>query len=107
MNLLVVGCSHRTAPVAVREKLAIPDARIGPALADLLARFGGEALLLSTCNRLEVYIAPETPIEPAAIGAAVADWHGLPLDAISPHLYERRDGDAVRHCFALPRAWTA
>ena len=59
MNLLVVGCSHRTAPVAVRERLTVPEPRIAAILADLLTRFGGEALVLSTCNRVEVYVSPE------------------------------------------------
>jgi glutamyl-tRNA reductase len=101
VNLLLVGCSHRTAPVAVRERLTVPETRIGPALAELLVRFGGEALVLSTCNRMEVYVSPETPTDAAAVGTALAEWHGLPADAIRPHLYERRDAEAVRHLFRV------
>jgi len=101
VNLLLVGCSHRTAPVAVRERLTVPEARIGPALAELLVRFGGEALVLSTCNRMEVYVSPETPTDAATVGTALAEWHGLPADAIRPHLYERRDAEAVRHLFRV------
>ena len=101
MNLLLVGCSHRTAPVAVRERLNVPEAGIGPALAELLVRFGGEALLLSTCNRMEIYVAPESSADATAIGTAVAEWHGLAADAIRPHMYERRDADAVRHLFRV------
>jgi glutamyl-tRNA reductase len=101
VNLLLVGCSHRTAPVAVRERLTVPEARIGPALAELLIRFGGEALVLSTCNRMEVYVSPETPTDAATVGTALAEWHGLPADAIRPHLYERRDAEAVRHLFRV------
>ena len=43
MNLRLVGCSFRTAPVAIRERLAVPELRVRPTLAELLARFGGEA----------------------------------------------------------------
>lgn len=57
MKLLVVGCSHRTMRVELREKLTIPETRIPATLTDLLTRFGGEAVILSTCNRLEVYLA--------------------------------------------------
>jgi glutamyl-tRNA reductase len=101
VNLLLVGCSHRTAPVAVRERLTVPEMRIGPALAELLARFGGEALVLSTCNRMEVYVSPETPTDAATVGTALAEWHGLSADAIRPHIYERRDAEAVRHLFRV------
>ncbi|HEY1380663.1 MAG TPA: glutamyl-tRNA reductase [Gemmataceae bacterium] len=101
MNLLLVGCSHRTAPVAVRERLTVPEPRVGPTLAELLARFGGEALVLSTCNRLEVYLAPDAAADAAAVGTCLAELHGLDPAAVRPHLYERRDADAVRHVFRV------
>jgi glutamyl-tRNA reductase len=101
VNLLLVGCSHRTAPVAVRERLTVPEPRVGPTLAELLARFGGEALVLSTCNRLEVYLAPDAAADAAAVGTCLAELHGLDPAAVRPHLYERRDADAVRHVFRV------
>ncbi len=101
MNLLLVGCSHRTAPVAVRERLALPEQRVGPALADLLAKFGGEALLLSTCNRFEAYLVPDAAADAAAVGAHLAESQGLDPAAVRDHLYERRDADAVRHLFRV------
>ena len=57
MNLLVFGCSHRTTPVAVREKLAFNDQQLGEALDHFRARPGHEAVILSTCNRVEIYVA--------------------------------------------------
>ena len=58
MKLLVTGVSHKTAPVEVRERLAFPPAALPAALADLKARGGvSEALILSTCNRVELYMA--------------------------------------------------
>src|SRR5205823_1515259 len=52
MMLLVVGCSFRTAPVGLRERLAFDEAKLGRALEELTARFDGEAVILSTCNRV-------------------------------------------------------
>jgi glutamyl-tRNA reductase len=101
VNILLVGCSHRTAPVAVRERLALPEPRVAPLLTELLARFGGEVLALSTCNRLELYLVPDSEIDGAAVAAVLAEWHGLANDAIRPHLYEKRGRDAARHLFRV------
>jgi glutamyl-tRNA reductase len=101
VNILLVGCSHRTAPVAVRERLALPEPRVAPLLTELLARFGGEVLALSTCNRLELYLVPDSEIDGAAVAAFLAEWHGLANDAIRPHLYEKRGRDAARHLFRV------
>jgi glutamyl-tRNA reductase len=101
VNLLLVGCSHRTAPVAVRERIALPEPRVGPMLVELLARFGGEALALSTCNRLELYLATNAATDVAAVGTCLAESHGLRVDDIRPYLYEKRDGEAVRHLFRV------
>jgi glutamyl-tRNA reductase len=87
--------------VAVRERLAVPEPRIATVLAEVLSHFGGEALLLSTCNRLELYTSPESSADGAAIGNFIADWHGLAPASIRKHLYERRDADAVRHLFRV------
>ena len=56
MHLIVVGLSHKTAPIEIREKLAVPDSRLGEALSRLCSYPGvKEGVLLSTCNRVEVY----------------------------------------------------
>ena len=58
--MIVVGLSHKTAPVEIREKLAVPESRLGEALSRLCAYPGvKEGLLLSTCNRVEVYAIVE------------------------------------------------
>jgi glutamyl-tRNA reductase len=107
VNLLLVGCSHRTAPLAVRERLSVAEPAVAVVLAELLARFGGEALVLSTCNRFELYLAnPGRETGASASTAAdvsllLADCHALDTAAIRPHLYEYRDGDAVRHLFRV------
>jgi glutamyl-tRNA reductase len=110
MNLLAVGCSHRTTPVALRERLAFAAERLPRALEQVTVRFDCEAVLLSTCNRVELYLAqaldrPGTPgaapLEPEAAAAFLAEFHGLPLDAVRPHLYAHRQAAAVQHLFTV------
>src|SRR5207237_427700 len=57
MNLLLVGCSYKTAPIALREKLALDGPKLAAALHELEARYACEAAILSTCNRVELYLA--------------------------------------------------
>ena len=60
MHVIVVGLSHKTAPVEIREKLAVPESRLGEALGRLCSYRGvKEGVLLSTCNRVEVYSVVE------------------------------------------------
>ncbi|MFK3985475.1 glutamyl-tRNA reductase [Micromonospora sp. NPDC050397] len=103
MNLLVVGASHRTAPVATLERLSVSTADLPRILDRLLAQtYVGEAVVVSTCNRVEVY-------------AAVAGFHGglgdicavlaaeagcAPAD-LANHLYVHYDEAAVEHVFRV------
>ena len=106
MNLLLVGCSYRTAPVAVRERLALPEPRVGPTLSELLARFGGEALILSTCNRLELYAVPDAAAVGAEQAAAfLAECQQFDLAEVRPLLYEHHDAAAVHHLFRVAASW--
>src|SRR5258707_312201 len=60
MEILCFGLSHHTAPIELREKLAIPDAQVAPTAVELAQRPGlGEAVIVSTCNRVEFYVAAE------------------------------------------------
>jgi glutamyl-tRNA reductase len=102
--LVVVGCSFRTAPVEVRERLAFADAKLGPALDELGVRYGCEAAILSTCNRVELYLArADSPVGPDAdlIAEFLAEFHRLSAVALRPHLYEHRQAEAVRHLFRV------
>lgn len=101
MNLLVVGCSHHTAPVEVRERLALPESGIAPVLAELLARFGGESLILSTCNRLEVYASSDLPLDFGSLADFVAENRNVSPADLRGHLYEHRGAKAVRHLFRV------
>ncbi|CAN5352952.1 glutamyl-tRNA reductase [soil metagenome] len=101
MPLAVVGASHRTAPLELRERLAFRRAEVGGALAGLIGSgAAAEAVLLSTCNRSEVYVGADdlqSAVEAAkrllSARAAEGDLGG--------HLYVYRDRDAVAHLFRV------
>ena len=103
MNVLTLGCSYRTTPVEVRERLAFTDEQIGRALDLLSACPGREAVLLSTCNRVELYLAysGEGREDGEGLTDFLAEFHGLPADEIRPHLYAHHHQDAVRHLFRV------
>ena len=103
IDLLLVGVSHRTAPVAVRERLAVEPEAIEGALAEL----GGlpavrEAAMVSTCNRVELYVAA-VDADAAARGLAevLARRAGVAHPELRAHLYEHRDARAVHHLFRV------
>jgi glutamyl-tRNA reductase len=104
MKLLAVGCSFRTAPVEVRERLAFTDATLASALDEISVRYGCEAVILGTCNRVEVYLAwPTESVGPDIdlIAEFLSEIHHLPVDQLRPHLYQRQDNDAVHHLFRV------
>jgi glutamyl-tRNA reductase len=98
--LVAVGCSFRNTPLDVRERLAFDAPKLARALDELSARYGCEAVILSTCNRVELYLArPGAATAPDAgvLAEFLGEMHALPADAVRPHLYEHRNADAVRH----------
>jgi glutamyl-tRNA reductase len=107
MILLAIGCSYHDTSVGVRERLAFSDERLPAVLEALTSRLRCEAVVLSTCNRVELYLARSlgAGVEPAldidAIAAIVADLHGLALADVRPHLYCHRQAGAVRHLFRV------
>jgi glutamyl-tRNA reductase len=104
MKLLVAGCNFRTADVALREKLAFSDGRLPEGLQKLSARYGCEALILSTCNRVEIYLGrAEAEGFPDAVLLAefLAEFHGIRAEEVRPHLECQRDAEAVRHLFRV------
>jgi glutamyl-tRNA reductase len=103
MILQAVGCSYRTAPVALRERLAFNEEQLARAL-DRLHALGHEAVILSTCNRVELYLGQvlDGPGEdPPLASDLLADLHGLPAEEVRPHLYVHRQKEAVRHLFRV------
>jgi glutamyl-tRNA reductase len=114
MNLLAVGCNFEKTPVEVRERLAFDEKSAVRALDDLTSRFGYEAVILSTCNRVEVYLGQSAPPDssPSREGEASVGLHELiseflseyqhfPLSQLQPLLYNYENVEAVRHLFRV------
>ncbi len=104
MQLIVVGLSHKGAPVEVREKVAFDGTRLAPALEGLRAATGArEAVILSTCNRVELYTAqPEADDDGLpATARFLAQFHQVPEESIAPSLYRHVGVDAVRHLYRV------
>lgn len=104
MHLIVVGLSHKTAPVEIREKLAVPESRLGEALSRLCSYPGvKEGVLLSTCNRVEVYsVVDDVETGYGRIQEFLADTHlALSSEQLTPHLYWHTGDRAIAHLFRV------
>ncbi|MBA3271804.1 MAG: glutamyl-tRNA reductase [Acidobacteria bacterium] len=103
MHLLLVGASHRTAPVELRERLDFCSRGLDLAVRALAERqSAAEAVVVSTCNRAELYVACEDPTSAASdLLGFFSDFHQLPTAHIEPHLYSHLDQDAARHLFRV------
>jgi glutamyl-tRNA reductase len=99
MNIAVVGLSHKTAPVEIREKLSVPDDAKEKAIAQLKGYpHLEEVAILSTCNRLEIYvIAKETENGVRELTQFLAEWSKIPLSELRHHLFVLLHQDAVMH----------
>jgi glutamyl-tRNA reductase len=100
--IVIVGLSHRSAPVAVRERLAIAPADLSQRLTELKQRTqASEMVLLCTCNRVEVMAAQKPGQTLGELGSRIVDA----LDAAAPnvraHLYQREDRAAIEHLFRV------
>ena len=103
MPLIVIGLSHRSSPVVVRERFAFTEARIPDALQSLRkSGAADEAVILSTCNRVEVYAA--TSLEPPRAFAAMQDfllsWHDY-RDPLTDEIYGLGEPQSVHHLFKV------
>lgn len=99
MALFAVGLNHRTAPIEVREKVAFPLDVQGPALAAITQNAGAsEAVLVSTCNRTEIYFRGDSPEAVLAWLQHTCAGQGLILES---HLYTFKDQDVARHAFRV------
>jgi glutamyl-tRNA reductase len=102
MRLLAIGLSHRTAPVELRECVDFSRAGLDVALEELSARrLGPEMVVLSTCNRAEIYGVVESDAAPQAITRFFSEYHGIDHSWVEGHLYRHEDADAVRHLFRV------
>jgi glutamyl-tRNA reductase len=102
-ELLAIGVSHKTAPVEVRERVALPEARAGEFLRDL--RGTGdvhEAVAISTCNRTELYVVVGNPVEAESRALAMlASQAGIRLSELASSIYSLRNCDAARHLYRV------
>ncbi|WKE64601.1 glutamyl-tRNA reductase [Gallaecimonas kandeliae] len=95
MTLLAIGLNHKTAPVDLREKVAFGPDSLPRALAELPSVPGlSEAVVLSTCNRTEIYCQSE---DAQAVERWLADFHQLEAEALGEHLYVYRGDQAIAH----------
>lgn len=99
MKFQLIGVNHKTAPVEVRERLAIPEWRIEEATRKLM-EFPGidEGLVLSTCNRVEMTVCSESG---ADLRGFLRDYMLTDASAIEQHLYEYNDDEVIRHLFRV------
>ncbi len=103
MHLFLLGVSHRTAPVDLREQLDFSSRDLGAAVEALATRPGAaESVVLSTCNRSEVYVASSDPVGARdEIVAFLCEYHGLPQEAFAQHLFSLTDAEAAAHLFRV------
>lgn len=102
MHLVVIGLNHETAPIDLREKLRIPEAGLRAALSDLIAQEGvRECLILSTCNRTEIYACTPTRAGDEVVCGWLAEYCGMAPEAIAGHLYSRAGHKAAEHLFRV------
>ena len=104
MEIVLVGLNHRTAPVEVRERVSFTVEQSRRAAAELRSRgILEESLVLSTCNRSEVYGVPLESSRDCASGLSsfLSEFHAVRLDALHGSLYRHYDREAVRHLFRV------
>ena len=111
-TLVLLGVNHNTAPLEIRERLAIPGARLAEATSALVHQPGvREAMIVSTCNRVELLTSmdplssPLTTQPPAPAGQRLQrflqEFFAVPPNSLGPHLYEFHEREAIRHLFRV------
>jgi len=103
MGIVVVGLSHKTAPIEVREKLNFPENTLPDSLRKLMGYEGiRESLIVSTCNRVEIYASVQDSAQGIdRIKQFISEYHGLPREALEQSLYVYPDAQGVRHTFRV------
>ena len=103
MQLLLIGVSHRTAPIELRERLDFSARGVDRALSALAGTAAQhEATIVSTCNRVELYVACDEPDRTrAAVQQFLSEFHGIPGDELAPHVYTKTGHEAAAHLFRV------
>ncbi len=101
MSLLTLGINHQTAPVEIREKVTFAPEQMVDALKQAVAlNEVNEAIIVSTCNRTELYCEVSEPHD-SAVSHWLSDFHHLQHDELAPYLYQYKDQEATRHLFRV------
>jgi len=101
MRFQLIGVNHKTAPVEVRERLAIPESRLPEACKKLTEHPGiDEAMILSTCNRVEILANTKNGVG-ADLRGFIQNYFQLDGGELNKHLYEYNEREAVRHLFRV------
>ena len=104
MNIVLVGLSHKTAPLATRERLAFGESQLVDALSRLVdQKTVDEGLIVSTCNRVELIASTPAGAERGleCLADFLRDFHHLTPDALNGHLYKHADTGAIKHLFRV------
>lgn len=103
MHFVVIGLSHKTAPLEFRERLAFSEEKTSELLGKFLQEeHVQEGMMVSTCNRVEVYLVSRQARE--AVGVAtklLSEWGGMAEETLAGHLYVKEAGEAVSHLFRV------
>ena len=101
-TLVLLGVNHNTAPIEIRERLAIPASRLADATRSLASSPGiREGLILSTCNRVELLTVQDADAVTPDLLRFFHEYFAVPAATIRPHVYEFREREAVRHLFRV------
>ena len=100
MSIVVIGVNHKTAPVSIREKIAFSAEKLPEALTQT-NDISSEGMILSTCNRTEIYIKIDKNEEINDISQWLAQYHHIACDELIPYLYVYQKEEAVRHAFRV------
>lgn len=101
-EIILIGLNHKTAPVSLRECLSFPPEQTLDALETLLATVPvKEALIFSTCNRMEILFVPKNETATDQVVRFLSDYKALPIQEFEQSLYTYRNDDAVKHLFRV------
>lgn len=102
-ELLALGLSHKTAPLELRERLALTEGRAAGVMTGLTGREAiAESTVLSTCNRIEIYLFAVDPVEAESLAlGALSQQADIQPTELTPRLYSLRSGEASRHLFRV------
>src|ERR1051325_11060126 len=99
MNFRVIGVNHNSAPLEVRERLAVTEAQLPDAIRNLVQQPGvDEGMVISTCNRVEVLTSTK---QQADLRGFLGSYFGVSPTALNSHIYEFEQREAIRHVFRV------